>query len=131
MRRRLAVHGAAIAWILLTAVSLLLPMNSDLGDSFRWLPVPVDKAAHFVLFSVCCWLLHRSFQLELPGAALVAATASAIAYGVTTELLQGLVPSRSVDPRDLIADALGVAVYVGWVLASRSILRRSLGEREG
>jgi len=129
MWRRLSVHGAAAAWILVTAVSLLLPVNPDLGDSFRWLPLPVDKTAHFVLFLVCCWLLHRSFRLELPRCALLVAAATTLVYGMATELLQGLVPSRSVDPRDMIANALGVAAYVGWVLGARAKARRSLRER--
>lgn len=115
--RRLAVHAATAVWMGVTTASLLLPANPDLGDHFRWLPVPVDKAAHFVLLLVSTILLHRSFALELAGRGLGVAAAVAVAYGLLTELVQLLVPTRGADPLDVLANTLGVAVYVGWALA--------------
>lgn len=117
MRRRLAVHSATAVWMVFTTASLLLPANPDLGDHFRWLPVPVDKAAHFVLFLVSALVLHRSFALELRRGGLAAAAALAVGYGLLTELVQGLLPVRGADTADALANTLGVAVYVGWALA--------------
>lgn len=111
-------------WIGVTAASLLLPADPDLGDRFPWLPVPVDKAAHFLLFFVCALVLHRSCALELDRGALGVAAGLALAYGCATELLQSLVPMRGPDPLDVLADALGIAVYVGWALGSRVERRR-------
>lgn len=115
--RRLWVHSATGVWIGITAVSLLVPVDPDLGDHFPWLPVPVDKAAHFVLFLVCVALVHRSFSLEFDRAALTIAAALTVFYGLATELLQSLVPTRTFDPLDIVANTLGVAVYVGWAIA--------------
>ena len=128
--RRLAVHGVALLWIFITAASLLLPANPDLGDHFRWLPVPIDKAAHFMLFLVCTWLVHRSLAFELVRRAAAVAAISTLAYAIATELLQSLVPTRSLDSRDIVANALGIAVYVGWALRGRSTLGRFERDRE-
>lgn len=118
--RRLRVHATSGLWIGITAASLLLPADPDLGDHFRWLPVPVDKAAHFLLFSVCAFLLHRSCALELDRWSLGVAAGLALAYGLATELLQSLVPTRGFDPIDMVANTVGVAVYVGWALRSKA-----------
>ncbi|MFN3303806.1 MAG: VanZ family protein [Roseateles sp.] len=45
-----------------------------------------------------------------------------LAYGVGIELAQSLLPPRSADWRDVLADALGIAVglLAAWPIASRS-----------
>jgi VanZ family protein len=54
----------------------------------------------------------------------LAAAAGLIAYGAFIELVQSLLPTRSADAADLLADALGVATGLLLVAALRRVWRQ-------
>jgi VanZ family protein len=87
-----------------------------------------DKAAHAAVYGLLAWLLFRAFR-GARGMTLVAAARRAFLlaalYGITDELHQGLVPSRSMDLADWLADAAGAAtVFLALPAARRT---RGLG----
>lgn len=98
--------------ILLTPASVVAALTGVPVDD-RAVSVPgADKLVHALLFAALA-LLAPPFRLALPGLA---------AYAVATELLQGLVPGRSPDALDLIADLVGLAA--GAVAARRFASRK-------
>ncbi len=108
----------AIAWTVFVLAGLLAPAALLPFALPEWLPWPrgvekpslLDKQIHFVLFLVETLLLLR------PGVVgtVRRAIAIALALAVGTELLQGLIPTRTADVGDLVANLIGVgiAVYV-------------------
>ena len=101
-------------------------------SSFRALPHPElgfrvsDKVAHAVVYAALAWLVLRALRgaqgMPLSRAAWWAFCA-AVLYGATDELHQGLVPSRSMDWGDWIADAAGAATVFLAPAAGRLPLR--------
>ena len=77
----------------------------------------IDKVVHVVLFALIAATTRWRF-----GASLVA-LAAVVAYAPVSELIQGgLLPQRSGDPYDVLADLVGAAL--GWLLATRLLSRR-------
>ena len=79
-------------------------------------PLHFDKAFHAAIFFVFCLLLNRAFlnQSGAPSLSkyhLIISLLIVIAYGASDELHQTLVPGRSPDVYDAIADSLGGLVY--------------------
>jgi VanZ family protein len=71
-----------------------------------------DKVVHLVLFALLAGTTRARFGPAVAGLAAVAA------YAPLSELVQGLLlPTRSGDLWDVVADLLGVAA--GWMLARR------------
>lgn len=95
---------SAVGWLLVAAVIVgsLLPGRTLDALSFSL----NDKALHMVTYCVLTlWftgLYRRSLYLAIGGVLLV--------LGVGLDLLQGLTRTRSLDPRDMVANALGIAV---------------------
>ncbi len=135
-----SAHLPAIVACLGVGVLLLLPVEPVLEwlsrlpllsswleghDSGQRLPSQTDKIAHVLMFGALSPFLHRSAGSwpgvrEAPGASLGVGALAAVAYGGLLEVLQGWA-GRSADPLDLVADAVGVAIYVsGVVLLGRS-----------
>lgn len=97
----------------LLVVLALVPSSSlDIGRS-----VP-DWAAHAVAYGLQAGLITWA---SLPALgrrrALVAGVSGATAFGAVTELLQLLQPRRSVEPADLVANAVGALVACGIIAA--------------
>lgn len=105
---------------------LLIPPVPPGAEQFsvwllRGLPVIVatlvasvqDKVVHALLFGVGGWLLHRA-PLPLGTAVLVAFT-----YGGLWEGVQYLLPARSAEWGDLVANGLGSLVYACGVVGCR------------
>ena len=133
-----AAHLPAVVAGLAVAVALLLPVDPvlewlsslpllsswlDGDDSGQRLPGHADKLVHLVLFAALAPFVHRSAELwsrlsPLLGGALVAGAVGTVAYSGVLEALQGLT-GRSADPLDLIANAIGVGMYVAFVLVGR------------
>ncbi|MCH9647254.1 MAG: VanZ family protein [Deltaproteobacteria bacterium] len=120
------IHGrwavAAAIWMSLAWVLLTMQLGSaETGTQEVSVSAFVDsfaKFGHAALFGILAWLLHRSLvhprERSLGGwyfQALWAATLAAIGYGVVTELYQGLLPHRSTEFRDAVANSAGVACY--------------------
>ena len=96
----------ALAWTGLLLASLFAP-----ADWIGSPPSGVAFSCHVVLFGVSAMLWGRALP-ERRGLVFVAL----IALAVATELGQGLAwVERRVQPRDLVANALGLALG-GWVL---------------
>jgi VanZ family protein len=85
-----------------------------------------DKLAHAAVYAVLAVLLFRAVRRTTSlarGRAAVLAVLIAIAYGATDELHQRMVPDRSPDLRDLLADAAGASAG-GLVALSLSARKR-------
>lgn len=107
---RLGLYGlaAAILLVLCLAPSNTLP-DPGTGDRFE------HAAAWFVL-TITGYLLAPKRRLLIP--------AFALAYGAAIEVLQGIVRSgRHGDPRDFVADCVGVALAVMVFLAAQRFVR--------
>lgn len=86
-----------------------------------------DKVVHLFIYAVLGALVARGALLRRSRASMrrplwLAFVVTAL-YGATDELHQLVVPHRSADPLDLIADVAGAAV--GVTIARASALRRS------
>jgi VanZ family protein len=68
--------------------------------------LPLDKAAHFLLYAVLGWLAARGW-LRVRQPAWHWPLLCALLLGVVDELNQRAVPGRSADPFDSAADAAG------------------------
>lgn len=111
-RRALAWQVALVATVVLQFVVLYAPRAPSTGG------IPyLDKVVHLTVFALV------GFTAVLAGVPARLAVALLLAHAVVSELLQHFVlPHRSGDPRDAVADALGTAVGVaaGLLLARRT-----------
>ena len=99
---------------------------SSLPSSVITIPTPIhiDKAFHAAIFFVFCLLLNRAFlnQRHMPALSrhhLIISLLVVIVYGITDEMHQTVVPGRSPDFYDALADSLGGAVYILYLLLSK------------
>ena len=98
--QRLWLGVWVFGWLLCIALSLIAP--PDLPET----PPLSDKLGHLLAYGV---LAAWAVQLFAPRRALVASLVALIALGVILELAQGgLTATRKPDPRDALANALGV-----------------------
>ncbi|MDO4785149.1 MAG: VanZ family protein [Propionibacteriaceae bacterium] len=90
-------------------LALYLPGDPEPG---RWEVPGLDKAVHLALFCIPAYLARRLTGSAWPMAVL-------LAHAPVSEVVQwGLVPYRSGDVLDLVADVAGVAL--GWWWAGRA-----------
>ncbi len=79
-----------------------------------------DKFAHLAVYAVLgmCFLLplSRGRWSGVTAATSLGAVALSLLYGISDELHQGLTPGRTPDVMDLVADTLGAALGVAFVL---------------
>ena len=91
-----------------------------------------DSVLHAAGYGVLALLVAWSAQPSLSDLfrTAIAGAAGAVLLGVATELLQGLVPWRSAELRDVRSDLIGavLGVFV-WLVASRALARLPWGER--
>lgn len=104
-------------WVFAAAVAVqLVVLYAPRAPSTGGVP-GVDKAVHLTIFGLVAW---SGLRAGVPGRPLVVLL---LVHAVVSELLQHFVlPHRSGDPLDAVADATGVAVgaLVGLALARRS-----------
>ncbi|MGB5701565.1 MAG: VanZ family protein, partial [Polyangiales bacterium] len=92
-----------------------------------------DKAIHFVEYAVLGWLCAYAASRSWPSAAvwrtaLFAVFVSAL-WGLSDEIHQALVPGRSSELADVVADLLGSAVGAAcWHLFSNRSVRQYTGK---
>lgn len=110
----------AIAW---AAVIFGL---SSVPSSVITVPTPlhIDKAFHVAIFFIFCLLLNRAFlnQRRAPSLSkyhLFISFLVVVAYGLTDELHQVIVPGRSPDFYDAVADSLGGLVGTLYLLLNK------------
>lgn len=110
-----------------------LPELGEVGNEAAAIPFS-DKAVHVGIFALTAWALLRITCRPLPHSATATATArntarrplmiavlSLFAWAWIIEGIQSLMPARSADVRDVIADSIGIAVgYALFRLETRS-----------
>jgi hypothetical protein len=89
-----------------------------------------DKIVHFCGYALLCWLAAMSLRkAERPYRAvklIVVPVVFSVAFGTFNEIVQKLVPYRSCDPGDIVADAFGaVSIQAGFIWVQ---FRRKHGE---
>lgn len=110
----------AIYWIALF-ISTHVPLSEVEG-----LPEHADKGMHFGAYAGLAFLLGLYLGAGRPmrWRRYLAAFGIVIGYGVLDELLQIPLESRSGDPYDLLADAIGAAIGLGALFVVRTVLDR-------
>ncbi|MEI9944140.1 MAG: VanZ family protein [Chitinophagaceae bacterium] len=101
---------AAISWFILSTIFLTLPGTAFPTES--WLSVvSFDKLVHLGIFSVMvillCWAVYKK---DSPGKikTFILCAIAALAYGIAIEFVQKyLIPNRSFDITDIVADGTG------------------------
>ena len=120
---RLRAYLYAIGWTFAILLACSIPGRDipNLGfDLFEY-----DKIVHFGLFLVFGWLWLRALPGHLTYR-FVWLGLFGLAYGVATEIYQGLLPwERTPDPMDAIANILGL--LVGFVVHEWTRVRRFTG----
>ncbi len=96
----------ALAWTIVTLVLMLSPTvtlpSTFLGDL-------TDKAAHFGTFGLLAVLWYSVLVSYYPRPQALRLTIGlALIFGAFTELMQGMVPGRSTDLFDFLANVLGI-----------------------
>jgi VanZ family protein len=115
------IAAALLLWLLAMAVVItgeLLPGSSPV---MRWIGSNHinDKLLHFVAYTGLAVIPVFGFRVR----AGLAAAASMILLGVALEFLQRLVPGRSFEVADMVANALGVLTGVTLGVIGRQLLR--------
>jgi len=99
-------YGPAIAFGALVLVVSLAPAPETGGPTPELLGVALDKWVHAGSYAALTGLLAWGRRSRAV-AAVAVLTAIAVGYGGTVELLQGLVPSRSLSGADALANGVG------------------------
>jgi VanZ family protein len=103
--------------------ALILVLTSVPGDSVPDGPAGLDKLVHLGLYAVLGALATRALFERAPGASLrsLARLLLAIAcFALVDEAHQQLIPGRSADARDVLADVAGAAVAIALTAAALS-----------
>lgn len=122
--QRRAWTALAVAWAVLVAFLLAVPVGPLLGDGLvhlpRWLRAHVDLVVHCGLFFVTGFFFHQAWRFSQGWKrGLVVALALTVAYGALTEVAQLWLAGRSAEWRDLGANVAGAGCYglITWVRA--------------
>jgi hypothetical protein len=108
----------------LMALIFLLSAQPDLSSGLGLVDLVGRKIVHAGEYALLCVLWWRSLRtVARPRAAIAAALAISVAYGVSDEIHQSFVPTRHGAPLDVAIDALGAT------LAALFIDRRSVRHR--
>ena len=110
------------AVIALTLVLLMLVTPGPVIEAITaWLAMPVmpptesefptDKVVHFAMFAVCAFLSFRAWAVRQGTLVMLAAL---LVFAALTESLQMVIPGRSGDLMDFMADATGVLMGFWW-----------------
>ena len=112
-----------MVWLIavaLVVIGSLLPASTLVRLNYNAI-APNDKIVHFMGYTVLAVLPTAFFELLGMGLALAA---SMIPMGVLIEFLQRLVPGRSFELGDMLADTLGVIAGILAALWIRTLLKR-------
>lgn len=104
----------ALAWALVILVLCLLP-GGRLPEWDWFALLDLDKVVHAGMFLVQALLLAQAFKGGAgPRRHIAWAVAASVAYGLATELLQGMEAlGRRTDPNDMIANTVGAFLAAG------------------
>lgn len=128
LRKRLLPWLPATLYMLLIWTLSSFPMVTSVEE------VPFkDKGVHFVEYGVLavllCYALRGSFPERSLRFALFYGALGTVLWGLLDEIHQAYVPSRSADPRDVMADVLGALLGAG-VYALFQQVRRKRARRD-
>jgi len=102
----------AIRWVpAVVWMAVIFWLSSRPGPAPAGIEIP-DKIAHFAVYAVLGALLWRAAAPLGAGAAAALGIVICALYGVSDEFHQRLVPGRTADVRDWIADIAGAAAAV-------------------
>ena len=128
MRRVLLRWGPALGWAAVVFAVSAQERLLQLPGVLAW-----DKLQHSTGFVLGGLLLARA--LEGSRGATLLAFALGLAYAATDELHQLFVPGRNADPRDWLADAVGIAAGIAawrlYIFLVERRARRRAPAREG
>jgi len=103
----------ATVWFVFILVLLSLP-GTSFPDIRLWKP---DKIAHLLLFGVQAFLVW--IALELPyriprssTASIIWAASITMVYGISSEIYQEVATTRMADIYDVLANAIGILVFI-------------------
>jgi VanZ family protein len=111
-----------MVWLIavaLVVIGSLLPASTLVRLNYNAI-APNDKIIHFMGYTVLAVLPVACLELLGIGLALAA---SMIPMGVLLEFLQRLVPGRSFEPGDMLANTLGVIAGILAALWIRTLLK--------
>ena len=92
-----------------------------------------DKLLHGLEYGVLGILLYRAFrQTTRTMRSMGLAVICAVGFGITDEIHQWFVPNREADVWDLVADTLGVTLFIlTWVFITEKLrMRQTLKGQE-
>lgn len=112
----LRAYGPALAW-----AALVLFLGGQRNLQGPEVDLPIDKLAHFFLYSVLGALAGWGWQRAGRRLARVWPLLAMLLLGAGDELHQRRVPGRSAEAADWIADAAGC--LIGFVFVSRWVVR--------
>lgn len=106
-----------ILWALCLLLLTLMP-GKDMPDLDLWWLIGFDKAAHFFFFSVLMVLTIIGFRkqyqfISLRTHAERGALLACVGFGASIEVIQSMIPGRSVEYEDIIANILGCLLGYG------------------
>ncbi len=119
-------------WLVAAMLFSLFIAGVSIAADFRLIPTQVrgipyfDKMGHFVLFGILAFFLHLALggrALTLGRVRVPAAFLIVVAFTLLDEWQQSLSPYRAVDPADLAADWVGIALGV-WLADKLTHLQR-------
>ena len=122
LKRAAAAWGPAALW---ASGLFLLSGISEPPPAFELLLLIPDTVAHFVLYLVLGGLVARARIRggpRIPHAVLISAAAG---YAAFDEWRQGLVPGRTPEPSDWLADVAGL--LAGYLAVAFALGRRTVG----
>jgi VanZ family protein len=105
----------AFSWSLIILMLTLAP-GKDMPEVSLW-DLLFDKAAHSFVFAILSFLLVVGFIKQgrfhqLKFEPIRYSLIFSIGYGVLIEIVQGFVPGRSLDWKDMLADASGALIGI-------------------
>jgi VanZ family protein len=99
------------------ALLTLVVLGAGLAPSVPRVPLAIewaDKVEHAIVFSLVAYCYMRAarhiWPQALPSLLRVRAAFGAVALGASLEILQALVPHRTAELLDLVADAVGALI---------------------
>ncbi|NOX88450.1 MAG: VanZ family protein [Calditrichaeota bacterium] len=122
MGNRLNAHAP---WIIMMV--LITIQSSIEGFDLPKLGIQIeDKLVHFLIFGILGWLLARGMSKELISGIrnhpFSVSIIMGILFAVFDEWHQSMVPGRDASAGDLIADTLGILVFVAYFYYKREKL---------
>lgn len=97
-----------VAFFALVFVLMITPVLPDKFESMMSFLRLNDKMQHFIVFFILSFLLNRASSTIHHRIRNVLAL---LAFGIFIEIMQYLIPGRSADFFDFVADAVGIAAF--------------------